>query len=179
MEVNFRLNDADYRDFVKHIYTQAEAHGNIRAKLSGLALACWICPVVAAIATYYFWSENPFESLEYWYLALLSIICWLITWYWYWRRHHDLQLTYLNPVDGYFMQEQCLGISKSGLSFVRTTSSENYQWSAIKAVHYSDRLFFLHLDPAQAICVPQRAFSSPTEAEHFISMVKENIGPNG
>jgi hypothetical protein len=134
---------------------------------------------LAAIATYYFWSENPFESLEYWYLALLSIICWLITWYWYLRRHHDLQLTYLNPVDGYFMQEQCLGISKSGLSFVRTTSSENYQWSAIKAVHYSDRLFFLHLDPAQTICVPQRAFSSPTEAEHFISMVKENIGPNG
>jgi YcxB-like protein len=167
MEVTFRLNDNDYRDFVKHVYAQAEAHGNIRAKLSVHALVCRTCPVVAAIATYYFWLENPSASLEYWYLTLLSIICWFMTWYWYLKRYHNLQIMHLNPSDGYFMQEQCLTVSKSGLSVVRSTLSENYQWSALKAVQHSDRMFFLHLDTVHAICVPQRAFSSTTEAEQL------------
>ena len=179
MEITFRLDDDDYRDFVKHARARVDANGDIRSKLAPFAWAFWISPALTVIATRYFWVENPGASLGHWYAALGFTVCWIATWYWYLRRYSDLQTTHFNSPDGYFKQEQRLGVTEAGVSVTRATSFLTFKWSAIKTLDHSERQFFLHLDTAQALCVPKRVFSSHEEADAFAAMVKANVVPSG
>ena len=177
MELTFRLDDDDYLDFVKHARARVDAQGNIRAKLSALAWACWCIPAFAVIATAYFWAENRQASLGHWYAALVLVVAWIATWYWYWRRYSELQTAHFNSPDGFFKQEQRLRVSETGLTVVRATSSQDYQWTAIKSLCDSDRLLFLHLDTAHALCVPRRVFSSREQADGFVATVEKHGVP--
>ena len=178
MELTFRLDHRDYRDFVKHARASVDAYGSIRSRLSAVAWVFWILPALAAVATYYFWLDNRTASLSNWYAALLFVVAWIATWYWYVHRYSELQTKYFNSPDGYFEQEQRLAVTESGVSMKKAASSHEFQWAAIKSFHDSDRLFFLHLDTAQALCVPKRVFSSPEEADEFAALVKANVVPS-
>ena len=174
MELSFSLDDDDYREFVKHARTRVDAQANIRAKLSAWAWAFWGSIVLALIATAYFWSENRDAALLPWYAALFFTGAGIATFYWYLHRYSELQTTHFNAPDGFFKQAQRVTVTDAGLTVVRTTSSQTYQWAAIKSLCCSNRLLCLHLDTAQALCVPRRAFSSRDQEDSFVAAVERN-----
>jgi len=177
MELTFRLDDDDYRDFVKHARARVAVVGHIRAKLSALAWAYWCFPVLAGVATGFFWDRNRDAALGHWYAALFFVVAWVVTWFWYARRLNQLQIANFNSEGGFFKQEQRVSADESGVAVTRPTSTQHFQWQAIQSFRRSDRLFFLHLDTAQALCIPQRAFRSQDEKQKFEALVEEHVVP--
>ena len=179
MEVSFKLDADDYADFARYAKVRVEKISSVGSKLAWVACLSYLFLGMALSAVYYFVSLNRPMQLGHLYAAGLLLIFWLFCSYWYGLRRYALLLKHFTAPEGFFQQQQRLVADETGLISEREDSTQRFKWSAITGLAETKRLFLLHLDNAQAICVSRRAFASPQSAEEFVAYVQQNISENG
>lgn len=175
MKVSFSLDENDYREFARYAVKRINETANIRSQLSTLAWAYYIFPFLAVVAVYYFWSDNRDLPLGHLYAAIVFVALWALTAHLHQARASSLQLKHFTSPTGFFRQHQELVADNSGVVIEKETSKQTFDWAAITHVHESERLVFLHLDNAQALLIPTRAFGSDSEIQQFMALLQAHV----
>ena len=180
MELTFKLDADDYADFARYAKERVEKIAHVGQRLVAYAFVSYIFLGMALAAIYYFVSHNRYAMhTGQLYAAGLFLFAWLACCYWYARRRYALLLKHFTAPDGFFQQQQRLITEESELVSAREDSTQTFKWSAITGLSETKRLFLLHLDNAQAICVPRRAFASPQASGEFLGFVRARLSESG
>ncbi len=175
MILSFQMDQDDYADFLRQATRRIEAAGKIRNRLSWIGWAYWFCPALAVVAFYYFISEGHIALSGHFYAALGFLLAGAGIGTWYRRAYQRLWSAHFCSANGFFCLPQKFSIDDGGVTIERPGSVQRYQWSAFHAFTESDRLLFLQLDVASALCIPRRALSAEVSAQ-VVAAITRHVG---
>jgi hypothetical protein len=78
--------------------------------------------------------------------------------------------------DGYVLGSQETSLEEGGIRQKSSRHQSFFQWSLVRRIAITDQHVFVMVDRIAGIILPERAFSSETEREQFLSELERRSG---
>jgi hypothetical protein len=158
MNIQIDITKQDFAAFCRFV---------ARSKIRAHWLARWITAVAVAtgIGLALYWSGLVIHGPSF-VAGFMAVILWFMI-------ISRIQVFRIGPADdGFILGKRSIEVVEAGIRVTAELHESLYRWSAVRNIGVTDQHLFVMVDSSAGIIVPLRAFSSESEREQFVGVIR-------